>query len=645
MPCYLVVPGRSKFMPSRVDCFGRLARPALASLVLAISSSALAAKTPYSHGDPTALEQSMLELINAARTNPAAEGLFLDSIRTPYAVQARADSPSYFTNLPGEFSAYPAAPPLAFHPILTSTARVHSRDMVSKGYFAHASPDGTTPADRIQRAGYDYDFAGENISGMGVTNAADALECHYGLMIDNYNIEDATSHLGHRLNILDKDFVEIGIGYAGSRNAGDATEDFGTPSNPAAYLVGVAFSDLNTNGTYDPGEGKSNVQVMPDLGNRYAVTSSSGGFAIPLEPLETNTDTVNLPFDVQSADWSDVEPYDTSYRDGKLSNAPVMDVRLVWSGGGLTNSCFSMVSVKRPVLINYRIIGTDDYYYNRQLLTSRSVKADLVLDRSGNPVPGRGVAPVKASQVIGFTPPSNVSYSSGLTLGLSGSSTSGLPVTFSAGPTNIAVAEGTNLRILGAGTVSITATQAGNDSYLSAAKVVRSLLVTKGVGIVSFPSLDPVTFSPARSVSLQSVSTGNLSARYTSSIPAVAKVSGTNLIVMGAGTTLITASIPASANYTAASARQTLVVQKGSQTLTFSPSGTNTFSLNKVLNLPARSTSSLPVNLISSDPSILSVSGAKGIMKRRGTVLVTARQPGNANYLPATPVTNSITLR
>jgi hypothetical protein len=617
----------------------------LAALCSVLMSVRLAGKTPYSHGDPTALEQTLLELINAARTNPAAEGRFLDGITTPYAVQARVDSPSYFTNLPGEFSAYPAAPPLAFHPILTATARAHSRDMVSKGYFAHASLDGMTPADRILKAGYDYDFAGENISGMGVTNAADALECHYGLMIDNNNIEDATSHLGHRLNILDKDFAEIGIGYSGSRSGGDATEDFGTPSNPAAYLVGVAFNDLNTNGTYDPGEGKSNVQVMPDLGNRYAVTSASGGFAIPLEPLETNTDTLNLPFDVQSADWSDVEPYDTSYREGKLSNAPVLNVRLVWSGGGLTNSYSSTVTIKRPTLINYRIIGTDDYYYNRQLLTSRNVKADLVLDQIGSPVLGRGVTPVKASQVISFTPLANVSYSSGLTLGLSGSATSGLPVSFSSAPTNIAVIEGTNLRVLGAGTVSITANQAGDDSYLPATKVVRSLVIAKGVGAVSFSPLDPVAFASGKTVPLRSLATANLSARYTSSTPAVAKVSGTNLVVIGVGSAVITAAIPASANYTAASVRQTLLVTKGSQTISFPQYSTNVFSPNKVLNLPAKSSSGLPVILSSSDPTILGVSGARGIMKRRGTVLVTARQSGNANYLPATSVTNSITLR
>jgi len=636
-------------MPLRVVFFAEFLRQVtLAALFSVIMSVGLAAKTPYSHGDPTALEQTMLELINAARTNPAAEGRFLNGITTPYAVQARADSPSYFTNLPGEFSAYPAAPPLAFHPILTATARAHSRDMVSKGYFAHASLDGMTPADRILKAGYDYDFAGENISGMGVTNAADALECHYGLMIDNNNIEDATSHLGHRLNILDKDFVEIGIGYAGGRSGGDATEDFGTPSNPTAYIVGVAYADTNTNSFYDPGEGRSNITVTPDAGGRYAVTSASGGFAIPIEPVETNSDSIQVPFDVQFADWTDVEPYDASYREERLSNTTTTDIRLVWSGGRLSDSYQSTVRCARPVLIKYRIIGTDDWAFERQLLTAANVKADLVLDRGGTPLPGRGVNPLRSPQTISFTNlPVTVAYSNGLSLSLTGSSSSGLPLRYDASPAKLASVDMTNgfLRILGVGTVTVTASQSGDATHLPAPNLTRSMVVTRGAGAVSFSPLGSATYSPGFRIFLQSACSGNLSAIYSSSSSGVAKVSGNNLLIMGAGTTVVTATIPQTANYTAASVRQTLLVTKGSQTISFPQSGTNVFSPNKVLNLPAKSSSGLPVILTSSDPTILGVSGARGIMKRRGTVLVSARQSGNANYLPAPSVTNSITLR
>ena len=60
------------------------------------------------------------------------------------------------------------------------------------------------------------------------------------------------------------------------------TEDFGEPiSDLHRYLVGVAFKDQNQNGLYDPGEGLAGMNIVPNVGDTYAVTSMSGGFAIP----------------------------------------------------------------------------------------------------------------------------------------------------------------------------------------------------------------------------------------------------------------------------------------------------------------------------------------------------------------------------
>jgi uncharacterized protein YkwD len=192
----------------------------------------------------------MLELINRARMNPAQEGRFLDQVNTPYSRMARSDHPEYYTNLPGEFSAYPVAPPLAFNPELLKTAREHSADMLSNRYFAHNTPSGITPFDRITDAGFEYEIAGENIAGMGCLTASDVLESHYGLMVDCYNISDATDHLGHRLNLLDPAFKEIGIGFSGNQDNGYGTQDFASRnSNPNCFIVGVVYRDKNSNGT------------------------------------------------------------------------------------------------------------------------------------------------------------------------------------------------------------------------------------------------------------------------------------------------------------------------------------------------------------------------------------------------------------
>jgi len=61
--------------------------------------------------------------------------------------------------------------PLARLPELDAVARKHSADMVTRGYFAHDTPEGANPVDRIQAGGVeDFSLAGENV---GMTSRAD----------------------------------------------------------------------------------------------------------------------------------------------------------------------------------------------------------------------------------------------------------------------------------------------------------------------------------------------------------------------------------------------------------------------------------------------------------------------------------------
>ncbi|HEX6914585.1 MAG TPA: CvpA family protein [Chitinophagaceae bacterium] len=80
---------------------------------------------------------------------------------------------------------------------LTAVARAHSRDMFARGYFAHISPEGATPADRVRNAGIRYLITGENLA-LGPTLKI----CHTGLM----------NSPGHRANILHQSYGRAGIG-------------------------------------------------------------------------------------------------------------------------------------------------------------------------------------------------------------------------------------------------------------------------------------------------------------------------------------------------------------------------------------------------------------------------------------------------
>jgi uncharacterized protein YkwD len=122
---------------------------------------------------------------------------------------------------------------LRLNPKLSHVARVHSSDMVRRGYFAHNSPNGRTPFQRILGTRYVPRNAswwlGENI-GWGSSSLADPAAL-VGMWMHSPP---------HRANILNGHFREIGIGIAvgtpvhgahASRGGGPAgatyTTDFG----------------------------------------------------------------------------------------------------------------------------------------------------------------------------------------------------------------------------------------------------------------------------------------------------------------------------------------------------------------------------------------------------------------------------------
>jgi uncharacterized protein YkwD len=87
--------------------------------------------------------------------------------------------------------------PLAPDPELTEVARQHSLDMFARGYFAHVTPEGRDPFDRLRAANIRFVAAGENLALAPTLGIA-----HRGLM----------NSPGHRANILAKDFGRVGIG-------------------------------------------------------------------------------------------------------------------------------------------------------------------------------------------------------------------------------------------------------------------------------------------------------------------------------------------------------------------------------------------------------------------------------------------------
>jgi hypothetical protein len=239
----------------------------------------------YSHGDPTAEEQLLLEMINRARADAKAEGDRLMDTPDQSVQQAYTYWQIDKAKTRTAFNGYPNRPPLAFHPALITAARLHSADMVAKNFQGHVGSNGSQLGQRLSAQGYtSMGQYGENVA----TYATSVWYAHCG-----FNVDWGTQNqidLGHRSNIMNFSgavYTECGIGIQrtnGGLQFGTVgplvtTEDFGIQSR--RYITGVVYEDRNNNGFYDVGEGLAGVKVQPSRGSYWAMTSTSGGYAIP----------------------------------------------------------------------------------------------------------------------------------------------------------------------------------------------------------------------------------------------------------------------------------------------------------------------------------------------------------------------------
>lgn len=248
----------------------------------------------------------------------------------------------------------------------------------------------------------------------------------------------------------------------------------------------------------------------------------------------------------------------------------------------------------------------------------------------------------KATQAITFgTIPSKVFGDSPFSLTASGGM-SGNPVTYTSSNVNVATVSGSTVSIVGAGSATIAANQSGNSNFEAASTATQTLLVAKANQTITFAPL------PEKAVSdpifeLTAFASSGLTIVYTSSNTSVVSISGNMATIMGQGTAIITASQSGDLNYNAASAiTQNLKVKQG-QTITFPSIPDKTYG-DEPFDLSASSSSSLGVVYAIDNSSVATISGRTVTIVGAGTATITASQPGNADYVAATDVSQTITV-
>jgi uncharacterized protein YkwD len=114
---------------------------------------------------------------------------------------------------------FPAAPPLTLGPAtLERAAAEHSKDMAQHNYMDHTGRDGSSPGDRVTRAGYRWKTVGENLAS-GIVSPEEVVKGWVG-----------SPH--HCENLMDPRFTQMAVTYGVNPSSTGGiywTQLFGTP--------------------------------------------------------------------------------------------------------------------------------------------------------------------------------------------------------------------------------------------------------------------------------------------------------------------------------------------------------------------------------------------------------------------------------
>lgn len=223
----------------------------------------------------------------------------------------------------------------------------------------------------------------------------------------------------------------------------------------------------------------------------------------------------------------------------------------------------------------------------------------------------------------------------------SAGSASQFPITYTwIGPADI---QGSTLTITGAGSVIVTATQEGNNTY-AAATATQTLTVKPAVltitatnTTVPFGTL-PSTFSYTATGFVGTDST----AIFGNNGPAFSTPATTSS-APGRYPINVTQGQLSAQNYTFVFVPGVLTIEQIPQTITFPEVPALTGSLGNTYQLQATASSGLPVQYSATGPVTI-LAGGILYVNGPGTATLTASQPGNTDYAAAQPVTQSINL-
>jgi hypothetical protein len=255
-----------------------------------------------------------------------------------------------------------------------------------------------------------------------------------------------------------------------------------------------------------------------------------------------------------------------------------------------------------------------------------------------NPAPDvpQSFSIAKGSQTITFDALSSKNFGDP-DFAVSASASSNLTITFAAS-TDCSMA-GSTVHITGAGSCTITASQAGNSNYSPASDIPQSFSIAKGSQTITFAVLLTKNFGDS-DFAVSGTTSSSLAVTFTTS--GNCSIAGPTVHLTGAGSCTITASQAGDSNYNPASdVPQSFSIAKGIQTITFAPLSSKSFG-DVDYAVSATASSSLAITFAAS--SNCSIAGSTVHITGAGSCTITASQAGDSNYNSAPDVPQSLTI-
>ncbi|MCL2935456.1 MAG: cadherin domain-containing protein, partial [Trichodesmium sp. MAG_R02] len=250
---------------------------------------------------PTAQDQYMLELVNRGRANPQGEAdLYLNG--------------DLNQGLPSNTISTDAKQPLVLNLQLHTAAQDHNQWMLDNNVFSHTGEGGSSPSQRMQAAGYVLTppwSTGENIAYRGTSGTPDLTT------FVRYNHENLFVSPGHRKNLMNGNFEEVGIsslqGQFKNYNAVMTTQKFAFSGDRGPFITGVAYTDAEDNDFYTVGEGIKGITVtavdITNSANAFTTTTfDAGGYSLDVDPNVTYDVTFSGDLD-QDGQADDIATY------------------------------------------------------------------------------------------------------------------------------------------------------------------------------------------------------------------------------------------------------------------------------------------------------------------------------------------------